>query len=150
MEDFQNHGCAAIDEISVPNNDDQVVFRGSDRMVPRLLPFASDLAGSFDSATLDLSDGAVLITGGLGGVGIRVACWLAEQGAQHLVLSSRSGTPTDSVAELIQRMRSQGARVDVIAADTSTPDGVKCCLEATGGAPSVSYTHLTLPTICSV
>ena len=141
LEDLQNDGCAAIDEISVPNNDDQVVFRGSDRMVPRLLPVASDLAGSFDSTNLDLSDGAVLITGGLGGVGIRVACWLAEQGAQHLVLSSRSGTPTDSVAELIQRMRSRGTQVDVIAADASTPDGVKCCLEATGGAPLIGVFH---------
>src|SRR6185436_18835366 len=37
------------------------------------------------------SDGAYLITGGLGGFGRVIAEWLVEAGARHLVLSSRSG-----------------------------------------------------------
>src|SRR5690606_3764701 len=34
-----------------------------------------------------------LITGGLGALGLHVAHWLADKGAQHLVLTSRSGLP---------------------------------------------------------
>ncbi len=39
-------------------------------------------------------DGSYLVTGGLGGLGLSVAGWLAEQGAGHLVLLGRSGAAT--------------------------------------------------------
>jgi acyl transferase domain-containing protein len=36
-------------------------------------------------------DASYLVTGGLSGLGLRTAEWLAEQGAKHLVLAGRSG-----------------------------------------------------------
>ena len=38
-------------------------------------------------------DATYLITGGLGGMGLRVARWLVERGARHLLLLGRSGLP---------------------------------------------------------
>ena len=35
-------------------------------------------------------DGTYLVTGGLGGLGLKVARWLADRGAKHLVLVGRS------------------------------------------------------------
>ena len=36
-------------------------------------------------------DGTYLVTGGLGGLGLKLARWLADRGARHLVLLGRSG-----------------------------------------------------------
>src|SRR5690606_2459563 len=72
--------------------EDQVAWRGDQRMVARLVRSATPLqpAGVFP---FPLTPGAHLLPGGLGGLGLKVAHWLAEQGAGHLVLTSRSGLP---------------------------------------------------------
>ena len=65
--------------------------------------------------------GTYLITGGLGEIGLVIAEHLVRQGAAELVLTSRSGEPTDPQdprAVAVQRMRGLGAtistpRVDV-------------------------------------
>jgi 8-oxo-dGTP pyrophosphatase MutT (NUDIX family) len=38
-------------------------------------------------------DGTYLVTGGLGGLGLAVAGWLAEQGARHLLLVGQDVSP---------------------------------------------------------
>lgn len=60
-------------------------------------------------------DGAYLITGGLGALGLRVAQWLVAQGAKHLVLTGRRGAA--GKAEAVQALTSTGATVQIIAAD---------------------------------
>ena len=52
------------------------------------------------------AEGAYLVTGGLGGLGLAVADWLADRGARHLVLAGRrlpQGAALDSVAALRRR-----------------------------------------------
>ncbi|MEU7226422.1 type I polyketide synthase [Streptomyces chrestomyceticus] len=66
------------------------------------------------------SDGSYIITGGLGGLGLLVARWLARSGAAHVVLSSRS-RPSRKARELIRDLRAAGTRVDVISADIADP-----------------------------
>ncbi len=51
-----------------------------------------------------------IVTGGLGGMGLRVARWLAERGAGHLVLLARR-QPDSSVQVAIESMRAAGAQV---------------------------------------
>ena len=63
-------------------------------------------------------DGTYLVTGGLGGLGLTVARWLVDQGAQHLVLLGRSG-PSDAIREVLQELEEAGARVVVAAADVA-------------------------------
>lgn len=58
------------------------------------------------------ADGTYLITGGLGGVRLRTAQWMVEQGARHLVLMGRRGA-TDHAQETIDALRSTGAVISV-------------------------------------
>jgi acyl transferase domain-containing protein/NAD(P)-dependent dehydrogenase (short-subunit alcohol dehydrogenase family)/acyl carrier protein/SAM-dependent methyltransferase len=59
-----------------------------------------------------------LITGGLGGLGRRVAEWLIERGARHLVLIGRSA-PARDCQEIVRSMRERGVRITVCSADVS-------------------------------
>ncbi|OBK40923.1 polyketide synthase [Mycobacterium kubicae] len=69
------------------------------------------------------SDGAYIITGGLGGLGLFLAEKMATAGAGRIVLSSRSA-PSQKVLETIELVRSIGSDVvvecgDIAAADTA-------------------------------
>ncbi|MEU8784990.1 type I polyketide synthase [Streptomyces sp. NPDC048637] len=61
--------------------------------------------------------GTVLITGGTGALGARVARWVAERGAEHVVLTSRRGLEAPGAVELEAELSALGARVTVAACD---------------------------------
>ncbi|MGQ4807051.1 hypothetical protein NKDENANG_00389 [Candidatus Entotheonellaceae bacterium PAL068K] len=63
-------------------------------------------------------DATYLITGGLGGLGVRVARWLVEQGARHLVLIGRSQPTPDAQCQL-DVLAELGAEVMVAQADVT-------------------------------
>ncbi|WP_285516682.1 type I polyketide synthase, partial [Streptomyces sp. NBRC 14336] len=63
--------------------------------------------------------GTVLVTGGTGALGARVARWAAEQGAEHLVLVSRRGLEAPGAADLRGELESAGVRVTVAACDVA-------------------------------
>ncbi|WZB74644.1 SDR family NAD(P)-dependent oxidoreductase [Achromobacter insuavis] len=64
-------------------------------------------------------DGTYLITGGLGGFGLRTAQWLADKGARNLVLISRSGPAADSARDAIAALQASGVRVHAAACDVT-------------------------------
>ncbi|MGW8375459.1 type I polyketide synthase [Streptomyces sp. ODS28] len=66
------------------------------------------------------ADGSYLITGGLGGLGLVIARWLAGRGAAGIVLNSRSA-PTESARAVIEELRAAGTRVEVVSGDLSVP-----------------------------
>ncbi|MDE2801312.1 MAG: SDR family NAD(P)-dependent oxidoreductase [Chloroflexota bacterium] len=73
------------------------------------------------------ADRSYLVTGGLGGIGIVVAGWLADRGAGVIVLNGRR--PPDSEAkEAIESLRRQGADVRVELADVTDPAAVDAML----------------------
>ncbi|MGW1848924.1 SDR family NAD(P)-dependent oxidoreductase, partial [Streptomyces sp. NPDC001966] len=63
--------------------------------------------------------GTVLITGGTGGLGARVARWAATNGAQHLVLTSRRGPDTPGTTKLVAEIQELGAGATVVACDAT-------------------------------
>lgn len=63
-------------------------------------------------------DGTYLVTGGLGGLGLRVALWLVQRGARHLVLVGRSA-PGEEARARVQDLERAGARVLVRSCDVS-------------------------------
>ncbi|HSS23330.1 MAG TPA: SDR family NAD(P)-dependent oxidoreductase, partial [Mycobacterium sp.] len=67
------------------------------------------------------SDGAYIITGGLGGLGLFLAEKMAAAGCGRIVLSSRS-QPTPEALETIERIRAIGADVVVECGDIAQPN----------------------------
>jgi fatty acid synthase len=61
----------------------------------------------------------VLVTGGLGGIGLELCQWLVERGARHLALVSRSRELTPYQQLRLDRLRRQGVEVTVSEVDLS-------------------------------
>ena len=87
-------------------------------------------------------DATYLLTGGLGGLGLRTARWLVDKGARSLVLVGRRD-PTKEAAAVIEELSSLGARVAVMAADVSRPEDVARVVGAiaSGMAPLRGVIH---------
>ncbi|MEU0009555.1 SDR family NAD(P)-dependent oxidoreductase, partial [Streptomyces sp. NPDC006314] len=87
--------------------------------------------------------GTVLITGGTGALGGRVARWLAYRGAEHLVLVSRRGAQAPGAEELRAELTGIGARVTVAACDVTDRAALAGLLERlrAGGTPVRSVVH---------
>ncbi|WP_437611746.1 SDR family NAD(P)-dependent oxidoreductase [Sorangium sp. So ce834] len=77
------------------------------------------------------ADGSYLITGGLGGLGLSLAQWLAAQGARHLALVGRRGASAAARA-VIAAIEGAGAQVEVIQADVSQYDEVSAVMRELG------------------
>jgi myxalamid-type polyketide synthase MxaB len=87
-------------------------------------------------------DGSYLVTGGLGGLGLQVAQYLADQGARHLVLTSRSGANTEAAQTLVQNLSEQGVAVSVVKGDVANADDVARMLDvAQSQAPLRGVIH---------
>lgn len=72
-------------------------------------------------------DGSYLVTGGLSGLGLEVARWLAAQGAGRLVLVGRRGI-TPQAAPVIDALRRGGTEVLAEALDVSDTEGLRTLL----------------------
>jgi NADPH:quinone reductase-like Zn-dependent oxidoreductase/malonyl CoA-acyl carrier protein transacylase/NADP-dependent 3-hydroxy acid dehydrogenase YdfG/acyl carrier protein len=70
-----------------------------------------------DAASTIHADGSYLVTGGLGGLGLSVAGWLADRGAGHLVLAGRSGVVTVAQKEAVASLSARGTRVTIAKVD---------------------------------
>ncbi|BBJ38723.1 hypothetical protein SSPO_014410 [Streptomyces antimycoticus] len=77
--------------------------------------------------------GAYIVTGGLRGLGLATACWLARQGAGHLVLSGRTA-PVGAAARTLGELSAAGTRITVVTGDISLP-GTADRLVAAATAP---------------
>jgi len=73
-------------------------------------------------------DGTYLITGGLGGLGLKVAAWLAENGAGCLVLLGRS-EPSEEALEQLKALEDNEVRVEVRQCDISDCEQVAALIE---------------------
>ncbi|MDE0578332.1 MAG: SDR family NAD(P)-dependent oxidoreductase, partial [bacterium] len=73
-------------------------------------------------------DRTYLMTGGLGGIGIAVAGWLADRGAGAIVLNGRRD-PDPEAVEAIEELRQQGAAVTVELADVTDPEAIDQMLD---------------------
>jgi NADPH:quinone reductase-like Zn-dependent oxidoreductase/thioesterase domain-containing protein/NAD(P)-dependent dehydrogenase (short-subunit alcohol dehydrogenase family)/acyl carrier protein len=74
------------------------------------------------------SDGTYLITGGLGALGLRVADWLAEQGAGTIALLSRRG-PTGDIEPQLTAIRARGTQVITLQGDVADADSLAAALK---------------------
>ncbi len=87
----RNAAALLSEEAWRPDGEDQIAFRGGQRFVARLVRHRQPAE---PTATLPWrADGAYLITGGLGDLGLAVARWMAGQGARRLILMARTPLP---------------------------------------------------------
>lgn len=81
-----------------------------------------------DGTEVVRKDGAYLVTGGLGALGLRVANWLAEQGAGTIALMSRRA-PTAGVERQLEAIRGMGANVVALRGDVTDAVSLKSGLQ---------------------
>lgn len=74
------------------------------------------------------AEGAYIVTGGLTGLGLLTAGWLAEQGARGIVLIGRRKPGTEAAAA-IARMEASGATVRVAQLDIGDAAGLSALIE---------------------
>ena len=106
-------------ELLAPDRETQVAWRGGRRLVARLARLAvPGYPGAAGEAGRVRGDRSYLVTGGLGGVGLSVAGWLAERGAGAIVLNGRR-EPGAEAREEVARLRGRGVEVRVSLADVT-------------------------------
>jgi len=122
-----------VREITSESGEDQVALRGKSRYVARLVSAPTVKAASPEIR----ADGAYLITGGLGGLGLALAEWLAAHGARRVILAGRSGIvdrarwaalaagrEQRARAQAIQAIEATGAKVEIAKADVGDRDAL--------------------------
>ncbi|MEU9015904.1 SDR family NAD(P)-dependent oxidoreductase, partial [Streptomyces sp. NPDC048479] len=108
-------------------SEDQVAVRASGLFVRRLV--RARLAQT-PAVREWRPQGTTLVTGGTGALGAHVARWLAENGAEHLLLTSRRGPDAPGAAELRDELTALGAQVTLAACDVSDRDTVAALIAA--------------------
>ena len=136
--------AAVVDRIAAPGAEDQVALRSGGVFVPRLVRGVT-----VDAKPTPLRrDSTYIVTGGTGGVGLMVAREMAQQGAGHLVLLSRTGLPardqwpllaegTAAHAQVaaVREIEALGASVIVLALDVADPAGMALLTDALAAMP---------------
>lgn len=89
------------------------------------------------------ADASYLVTGGLGGFGLRTAQWLVEKGARQLILLSRSGPTSEEAQAAIASFEQQGVTVLAAACDITDRTALADVLERAKGelAPLRGIVH---------
>jgi len=76
-------------------------------------------------STLQLrADATYVVTGGLGGFGLRTAQWLVEKGAQHLLLLSRRGASSEEASQALADFKAQGINAHAVTCDVTQAEDV--------------------------
>ncbi len=75
------------------------------------------------------SDRTYLVSGGASGFGLEIASWMAQRGARHLVLLSRSGPKSIEDRAGINAMKDLGAEIVVLRADVTEASAVRQLME---------------------
>ncbi len=127
-------------EIDHLDGEEQVAYRNGIRFAARLSPWEGKTIQ--DNLTPFSPDGAYLISGGLGGLGLEIARWMAEEGARRIILLSRSCLPPRSQWEsisansraaqqvtLIRKIEALGTSVYLFSVDVSDEGQLKDFLQ---------------------
>lgn len=122
--------ASVVREIQSPVDDDQIAIRSGKRYVKRLT--LADIETPSRTDPFEFGQGLVLVSGGLGGIGLNLVSWLAEKGARNLVLVSRSGDCSKQAETVLNQLRDKDVKVSIVKADISTIEGIQACRDSIG------------------
>nr|WP_241911122.1 type I polyketide synthase [Streptomyces sp. DH-12] len=119
--------------------EDQFALRGAGLFVPRLVRTARP-AGP---RTRWRPRGTVLVTGGTGALGPHVARWLAHNGADHLVFTTRGGSDVAGARELSAELTPLGTELTFAHCDVTDRAAVRSLVDglADRGTPVRTVIH---------
>ncbi|ATB48589.1 type I polyketide synthase [Corallococcus macrosporus] len=120
--------------LALPDAESAAAIRGGSLFTPRL-ERARSRAASSRKVTM-VADATYIVAGGLGGLGLRVATWLADKGARHLVLLGRSAPSPESRARL-DALEAQGVEVRVAQVDLASRGAMAELFASLRDAPPV-------------
>lgn len=117
-------------EIYAGRSEDMVAYRQGQRLVARLVRYRETSSNPRPPLPVR-GDASYLLTGGTGGLGQRVARWLVEKGARHLVLTSRGGGGAE-LKSLLDTFTACSVRVEVISSDVGNASSLAQVLACIG------------------
>ncbi|HEV3288430.1 MAG TPA: beta-ketoacyl synthase N-terminal-like domain-containing protein, partial [Streptosporangiaceae bacterium] len=150
--------------LSGRTGEDQVAVRPGGVLARRLIRAPAAPPPAVRAATRWRPSGAVLVTGGTGALGGRVARWAVGRGAPHVILASRRGIGAAGAAGLAAVLCGAGAAVTVAAcdaADRADLDGlwarltgagiaVRAVMHAAGAPQSTALADVSLAEFAAV
>jgi acyl transferase domain-containing protein/acyl carrier protein len=110
--DVNGAAASIVAAITAGDGEDQVAVRSGERFAARLRPMPVDERSA--RAPKWRADGAYLITGGFGGLGLEVGRWLARAGVRRLILIGRHALPPREQWDQIDPSSPIGARVSAV------------------------------------
>lgn len=132
-----------LTEINTPNNDEIIAYRGHNRWLPTFEPIQLD--ETLEQIPYLKEKGVYLITGGLGGIGLEIAEYLAKTVQAKLILTGHSTYPnreewsqwlathdqSNSISQKLQKviqLEKLGSEVLVVSADVADLEQMQAVL----------------------
>ncbi|KOT60338.1 hypothetical protein ADK43_14935 [Streptomyces rimosus subsp. rimosus] len=109
---------------ALASEEDQVAIRPAGTFARRL----ERIAPGGDTGARWSIHGTVLVTGGTGALGGHLAHWLADAGAEHLVLTGRRGPQAPGARELAAALTDRGVKVTLAACDAADREALAAVL----------------------
>nr|ADX66472.1 ScnS1 [Streptomyces chattanoogensis] len=109
---------------ALASEEDQVAIRPAGVFARRL----ERITPGGDTGERWSTHGTVLVTGGTGALGAHLAHWLADAGAEHLVLTGRRGPQAPGAPELAAALTDRGVKVTLAACDAADRDALAAVL----------------------
>jgi acyl transferase domain-containing protein/threonine dehydrogenase-like Zn-dependent dehydrogenase len=109
---------------------DAMRFMAQARHVGKIVlrPSVTGSAAGPSGAAPIRADGSYLVTGGLGGLGLATAHWLASEGARHLVLCGRH-SPDATASQALAELAETGVEVRVAQLDIADREAMRALLD---------------------
>ncbi|WP_107666515.1 type I polyketide synthase [Cyanothece sp. BG0011] len=120
------------EELLNPEIASEVALTSQQRYVSRLVaspPNPPLVREGKDNGEFSMSDqGSYVVTGGLGGLGLKLSAWMVENGAKHLILLGRSQAKPEAKA-VIADLQQQGVTIEVKQVDVCDAEAVANLLQ---------------------